>query len=259
MRFLYSIAIVLLLWLPGLAQEKKVVLATLYWPPYTGANLPGEGESSLIVRQAFKAVGYDLEIRYYPWSRLLYEVQHDEDIDGYYPEYIGRESHFLYSNSIGKSPLGFAKRTSRDITWYSYDDLKQYIIGIVSGYVNTPRFDAMVSAGEIRVDLAGTDLFNLRKVLAGRVDLAVVDQNIYDYFVNADALLHSHREDLEMIPHLMDINDLYVCFPKSEAGTELMTLLNKGLQQLDLNRIRETYMDRIKKQVRQSAPGGAFH
>ncbi len=39
---------------PVFAAEKKVVLASLNWPPYIGAELPGQGASAEVVRAAFK-------------------------------------------------------------------------------------------------------------------------------------------------------------------------------------------------------------
>ncbi len=104
------------------------------------------------------------------------------------------ENIFLFSDRIGRSALGLVERSSASVHWDEVTDLKKYFIGVVRGYVNTTSFDSMVEAGEIRVDESVSDLFNLRKVLAGRVDMAVADINLFNYWSNFDEQLSSRRE-----------------------------------------------------------------
>jgi polar amino acid transport system substrate-binding protein len=236
------------------AAGEKIVLASLEWPPYAGESLVGNGASSMIVREAFRAVGLDLEIRFYPWNRLLHEMANDPSIQGYFPEYAGREELYNYSNSIGKSPIGFAKRTSTNVSWNTYEDLQNYRIGVVSGYINTKRFDEMVTAGEVRINTTGFDRLNLRKVLQGRVEMAVVDMNVFRFFVRTDPILYPNRTEIEMDPHLMDISTLYVCFPKTENGKRLQSLFNKGLREVPVRLLQNKYLDELLKSVGRTVP-----
>jgi len=256
-RFILSFFFMLVLAFPCAASE-KIVLASSEWPPYAGESLVGNGASAMIVREAFRAVDIELEIRFYPWNRLLHEMANDPTIQGYFPEYTGREDLYNYSDSIGKSPIGFAKRVSGATTWNSYDDLKKYRIGVVSGYINTKRFDEMVTAGEIRINTTGFDRFNLRKVLLGRVEMAVVDMNVFRYFVRTDPLLYPNRTDIEMDAHLMDIINLYVCFAKTEKGDRLQSLFNKGLRKVHVRRMQNNYVDELVKSLGQAVPVKKF-
>lgn len=52
------------------------------------------------------------------------------------------------------------------------------MIGTVSGYVNIADFDARVVAGRLVTDPAIDDVSNLRKVIAKRVPVSVVDRNV---------------------------------------------------------------------------------
>jgi len=256
-RFILSFLFILVFSFPCAAAE-KIVLASLEWPPYAGESLMGNGASSMIVREAFKAVGVELEIRFYPWNRLLNEMANDPTIQGYFPEYSGRENLYNYSNSIGKSPIGFAKRTSGKTTWNTYDDLKKYRIGVVSGYINTKRFDEMVTAGEIHINRTGFDRFNLRKVLQGRVEMAVVDLNVFRYFVRTDYFLYPNRNEIEMDARLMDISNLYVCFPKTEKGERLQSLFNRGLRKVSVRALQNHYVDELVKSLGQTVPAEKF-
>ncbi len=256
MRFLLFILHAVLcvsLSVPVFAAEKKVVLASLNWPPYTGDELPGQGASAEVVRAAFKAVGYDVEIRIFPWVRAFNEARYNLDVAGYFPEYksVERGKYFLFSDRIGRSALGLVERSSASVHWDEVTDLKKYFIGVVRGYVNTTSFDSMVEAGEIRVDESVSDLFNLRKVLAGRVDMAVADINLFNYWSNFDEQLSSRRGELSVNPHLLGINDMHVCFRNGRTGEKLMKAFNAGLQLIDVSGIQQAYFEDLYKNVTQ--------
>lgn len=237
---------------PALAGG-KVVLASLEWPPYTGAALLHQGATSAVVRAAFKAVGYDVEIRFLPWNRAVEAARFDDEVVAYFPEYPNeiRGKDFLCSNRIGKSPLGFAERRARGIDWFEYGDLKRLVIGVVDGYVNTRQFDEMVASGEIETDRSMSDLFNLRKVLAGRVDYGVIDMNVYEYLLHSDPMLYSRRGELRFDSRLLGINDLVVCFRSGPDGAALRDRFNEGLAtirpRLLQGEVLETILDALEE------------
>jgi len=247
-RFLYIFFLLTLLGAPCFAGGEKIILATGEWPPYVGSALPGQGATAEVVRAAFKAVGIDVEFRFYPWSRAVYEARSNPDLAGYFPEYPHdlRERQFYYSNSVGKSSLGFAKRKARNIQWSGYGDLKAYSFATVRGYANTKLFDAMVAKKEVVVDESVSDLFVLRKVLAGRVDYGVIDANVFSYLMHKDEYLFSRRGELRMDSHLLDILDLFVSFKRSKQGRCLLEMFNEGLSIVYPLRIQREYMEKLK-------------
>ncbi|MFH1914818.1 MAG: ABC transporter [Pseudomonadota bacterium] len=235
--FVKAVMLVVLLALaPGLAVGgERVVLATLEWPPYTGESLPEGGATSVVVREAFRAMGYELELRFYPWNRVLHEARENPDIAGYFPEYPEnwRRDRFLKSRSIGTSPLGLASRAEVVINWQTLDDLARYTLGTVAGYANTMEFDAMVVRGRLTTDASNTDTLNLRKALVGRVDAAVVDANVFTYLSKTDPVLRAGRDELVLHDRLVGTNELVACFPDTEAGRKLLLDFNQGLLAVD--------------------------
>ena len=226
----------------------KVILATGEWPPYVSADLEGQGATVEVVRAAFKAVGVDVEIRFYPWTRTMYEAKHDKALAGYFPEYPREEveSEFLLSDSIGKSPLGFAKIKGRRIQWLTHSDLTKYSIATVRGYANGERLDAMVKAGDIVADESVSDTFVLRKVLAGRVDYGVIDINTFDYLMKADVLLRKGKQNLEMDSHLLEVLNLHVCFNQGARGERMRDLFNEGLKRIRPMLIQRQYFQDLR-------------
>lgn len=239
---LYKGLLLLISWLilqsPALAEGKKIILGSLEWPPYVSEHLPGNGTSGKVVRAAFKAVGYELEIRFYPWARTLDDVMTQHELVGYFPEYYSdeRAKHFLFSDSIGKSPVGIVSGRYKRVRWVTLSDLKQYTIGVVRGYINTPEFDSAVARGELKVKEAVSDVINIRKVINGRLDMAVVDINTFSYFEEHDKIIRSGRMKLHINPHLLGINDLFVCFKNGRNGKELQRLFNEGLRRIHMEK-----------------------
>lgn len=224
-----------LLLAPSAAGAEPVVrLTTLEWPPYTMAAEP-HGAVEDVVRQAFKAVGYDLVVDYLPWNRAVLNARTDPAVAGYFPEYASDQvaADFIYSPSVGQGPLGFAERNRDPVTWRELDDLVDIPIGVVSGYINTPEFDSRVAAHRLRVDDVPNDALNLRKLAGGRVRLAVIDRNVMAYLLATDPDLAGLTGKLKFNPHLLGSKDLFVCFRKDRQGREMAALFAQGLAKID--------------------------
>jgi len=67
--------------------DNVVTLASLEWPPYAGAQLPEQGTANAVVRAAFAAMDFRLDIKFFPWSRAVSLVETQYNYIGYTPEY----------------------------------------------------------------------------------------------------------------------------------------------------------------------------
>jgi polar amino acid transport system substrate-binding protein len=221
----------------GLDEQNHVVrLTTLEWPPYNSNELPEQGVNTAVVRAAFAAIGYKLEIGFYPWSRTVALAQSDPAYVGYFPEYYAdrlRQSCWL-SDPAGSGPLGLAERKDHPVVWNNIEDLAAYRIGVVQDYVNTADFDARVASGRQRVDIAMSDETNLKKLAVGRVPLAIIDPRVFAYLVRHSPDLRSIADKLQMNAHLLDDKPLYVCFRRDANGERAMKLFNDGVKKIDV-------------------------
>jgi len=251
-RRLFLLILLTLLIVVGIGTQARcagrtVVLTSLEWPPYTGVALPDAGASGKVVRSAFESMGYAVEVRYFPWKRAVDLALHDPDVDGIYPEYVSsfRIGQFLYSDEIGSSPVGFAEYAGRDIVWERLEDLSGLGLGTVKGYVNTESFDRMVADGDLVVDESVSDPLNLRKVLGGRVDLAVIDVNVFRYLCLTDDSIRPNAHLLMINPRLLGINSLHVCFKMGGRGRELLRVFNEGLKRISAGNVQSRYLEMI--------------
>jgi polar amino acid transport system substrate-binding protein len=219
----------------GAAQATSAAvirLASLEWPPHAGAQLEGEGTSIERVRQALAHEGLRLEVEFRPWTRAVAEAgRGDNGIVGFLPEYASDASRagWWLSSPIGESPLGFVERRDRPVNWRQLEDLAGFRIGVVRGYINESHFDALAAKGVLTTEAAADDLTNLRKVAAGRLDLAVIDAAVLAHLVAQHPDLRDAALPLQLNPRLLERKTLHVAFRRDAEGRFAFERLERGL------------------------------
>lgn len=222
------------------AQDKVIRLTSLEWPPYAGEKVAEQGASVAVVRAAAEAMGYKLEVKFYPWERAVKMAQDGASgYHGYFPEYHSDEvaKTFVLSDPIGSGPLGFVEQKSAPVAWGSLAELKGKTIGTVSGYVNTAEFDAKAASGELKVEAVTDDLTNVRKVGAGRIPMAVIDKHVLNYMLRTDPALAAVKDKVQFNARLLEDKSLYIAFQRSAKGQEAAKVINEGLKKIDVDAI----------------------
>ena len=216
------------------ASAADYKLSTLEWAPYTGAALPGQGVVSATIVEALKASGQRVEVQFFPWSRAVRLVDSDPAYVGFFPAYYSREraARYLYSDPVGHSHVVFLERTDKPVKWTSYDDLQGQRIGVVRGFVNTEALDARIASKVLLAEESPDDRSNILKLVAGRIDLAVVDRQVYMHLVQTDPQLARVAALLQTNPKVLESKNLYVCFQRSARGAAAQRALNAGLRKL---------------------------
>lgn len=196
-----------------------------------------------MAKAAFAAVGYDLTVEFYPWKRAVHLAKEDSHYDGYFPEYYADElkKDFILSNPMGSGPLGFAELKASPISWSKLNDLKHAKIGVVSGYVNTTDFDAMMASGDLKTSAASDDVKNLLKLASSRLNLAVIDKNVLAHLLKTESSLKSSAGKIQFNSHVLEDKQLYICFKKGSRGQKLSAAFNDGLTKIDVNKIMSEF------------------
>lgn len=217
-------------------SDRVIRLTSLYWPPYSGQELPEQGFNIFTVRQAMEKVGFRLEVHFYPWSRAVkLGTAGDSSYEGYLPEYYDKAlaKKVVFSDPIGKGPLGLAENRYHPIIWTHLDDLKKYRLGVVQDYVNTIEIDKRIAAGELHAFPAISDAQNLKKLAHHRIDLAIVDVNVFYFLTQNDPEVIRLQKTIQMQPKVLVNKNLYVVFKRTAKGEALAKELNKGLKLLN--------------------------
>ncbi|MCE9688236.1 transporter substrate-binding domain-containing protein [Shewanella sp. AS16] len=226
-----------MLCLPPQLQAEVLHLTSLHWPPYSSQNLANQGAAVAVVRAAVEAMGHELEVDFYPWSRAIKLANMpNAQYVGYFPEYGFKTDKYLFSSSLGSSPLGLVEQKLHPISWVQLRDLNQYTLGVVRDYVNTEELDAMISAGVQKVEFSSSDEHNVRKVAAARVDAAVIDVHVLNYILKQGGF-EGLASRLQVNRRLLADKQLYIAFQNSAQGRRWRAITDAGLQKIDVAKI----------------------
>jgi polar amino acid transport system substrate-binding protein len=180
---------------------------------------------------AFKRVGYNVDIQYFPWKRAL-EKSLAGDFDLLLGAYYTKERELLlaYSEPIGKLDLCLVKRSEDDIRFTSLEDLKPYRIGLVRGAAVRPDFD-LAARTFLNIEYVSILKYNIRKLLHRRIDL-FVDKR----FMVQKILREEYPDSIDKVdilsPPLRSFA-FYNAFPRSRPShLQYLNAFNKGLSQL---------------------------
>jgi polar amino acid transport system substrate-binding protein len=222
--------------LPVQAEHLRLVTGEL--PPYATRERSDEGIALDIVRKAFAHVGTTVSYTFKPWTRSLEEARAGQwDGTAYWGKNPTRDVGFLISDNVLTEQWVFLYRQRTDggeaFSWETLADLKGQRIAAVQSYTYTPEFWDMQKAGTLKVELAQDDLGNLRRLVAGRVDVVVMERNVACYLMNAHfkpeevAGVRAHPKLLtsQFTTHLM-------LSEKLPQSAERMKAFNRGLAQL---------------------------
>lgn len=226
---LAAAALPLLPLLPARAAERPLRLVATEFPPYTGSALPGGGVACEITRAALRQAGREMELSFRPWARALLEFQrgdHDGVIGTWRSEERERTMHFPAPLGI-VNQVGFMARSDRRRRIDDLGALAGLRIGVVHGYVNPPRFDA----ANLSVEGAVDDLANLRKLLAGRVDLVLIDKGVGAHLLETQ--LREAAGRLTWLDPAVSEIPLYTVFSKVRPeGERFAAALSRGVGEL---------------------------
>ncbi|WP_199179894.1 substrate-binding periplasmic protein [Chromobacterium sinusclupearum] len=215
------------------APRLKITLSNQEWPPYMGQELPYDGILSRLVKEAFARGGVDVAFRYYPNNRTLQSARNGQ-VDGSFgwAPTAERKRDLLYTLPVLSARMVFFQRKERPLAWSRWSELKGARVGITVGNFYSDDFDAQVKNGTLTVDNAPDDLINLRKLIAGRIDLFPIDQEVGKYLIAhhfspaQGAVLEAQNKTFWAAPlHV-------VIWRKHARGPELVERFNRGLKAL---------------------------
>jgi polar amino acid transport system substrate-binding protein len=236
-----------LLWLgpcqPILAAEPAALpvlkIVSLDWPPYTGANEPGQGSATVTLRRVFLRLGYQLDVEFMPWSRAMLEAKRPQSsYIGYFPEYPIDDPQVQLSASIGSSELRLIQHVDNHFAVNSVLDLLHHAFFVVKDYVNTPELDRLIAQRKLKPQLSLSDKNSIQKIAYKRGELAVIDAKVFQHLISHDTeLLATVQGKVRLHPFVLGQQSLHVAFNKQHPSyPKLLQQLNAELSKLQPGR-----------------------
>ncbi|MEE1674402.1 transporter substrate-binding domain-containing protein [Agarivorans aestuarii] len=228
-----TILMITVLALPVRAAE-LVTLSSGEWPPFTSKSLAHQGFYSEIVRQAFALENYEVQYQFLPWARAyMYVEQGNVDGSLTWAKTHDKEQEVLFSEPVFWHNKVFFHLSHQPFSWQNIDSLKTLNIGATEKYTYGYAFDLAAEQSELKVEYVSSDLLNLKKLLAGRIDVFPSDihvgyQLINQHFTSEEAALFTHH------PKSVQQTYTHVIFSKKnqQRGEQLLAAFNRGLQKL---------------------------
>lgn len=163
-------------------KSKEFRLVTAIYPPYNYVEEQNvKGLNIDIVKAAFSAVNYHVTIDVLPFGRALWYAKQG-DYDGITLWYSKpREQWFHFSNPFTQSELIFFKKSSLKIKYRNIADIQPFSIGTVQKYAY-PKF--ITDNTELKLSPVITDEQNIKKLVLGRIELALIDHRMAVFIMN---------------------------------------------------------------------------
>jgi polar amino acid transport system substrate-binding protein len=242
---------IMLLSVTAIADDKIVNVVVSDHPPfeYIGENGNITGIDVDIITEVFKRAGYKVEFTLLPWMRALDLVTKGE-VDAmasivYSPEH---NKMLMLSNSIAYSQNFFFKKKSLKVNPKNFDDLKSYSIGTLINYPYGKKFD-QAKFPDIEVMASTSPIMdNLKKLVAGRVDLIVCELLSCNYFINK---YPDRFVDIDYIesPPVNDIMPYYLGFSRKNhiRSAMLLKIFNDELKKATMDGTTAEILLKYKK------------
>ncbi len=223
---------VLLIWLlifTGAPLEARTltIAAEEFWPPYIDPSLPEGGLVLEVTIRALEKVGHEVEVVWLPWSRALRETRaglYDGLAGCYYtPE---RTKDLTYPEPAITTEMVFFKLKEHNIKFSTLNDLRGQRIGVIRNYTNTPEFDA---ADYLIKDVGEDATYNIRKLLAGRVDLIIGNRGSIQNIIDQRFPLEAQR--IEVLKPILESKMIFTAFSSKRQGHQtIVNDFNRGLK-----------------------------
>ena len=225
-------------------QAREISMLTVEWAPHYGSELPEEGLTTAIVKAAFRAGGHVSEVDFIPWTRALKEVEEgkaDIVMGAYHNK--EREQTYIFSDPIYFLQLGLIARPGLGLTRYdSLRELAPYSIGISRGFANSEEFDA---ANYLNKQVASFPNLNIRKLFRGRIDMAVMNFDLFRYEARKEGFCIG---DVEFIEPPLETHGLYLMASRNIAdGNKVIADFNCGLAKIRQNGQFDRIVNRLRK------------
>ncbi len=237
-------ALLLALFIATAAQAREISMLTVEWAPHYGSYLPEQGLTTAIVKAAFKAGGHTSSVYFIPWARALKEVEEgkaDIVMGAYHNK--DREQTYIFSDPIYRLELGLIARPGLGLDRYqNLRDLTPYSIGITRGFANSEEFDA---ANYLDKHVASTTNLNIRKLFRGRIDMAVMNYDLFRYEARKEGFCIG---DVQFIEPPLETHGLYLMASRNiDDGEQIIQDFNRGLETIRKNGEFDRIVNRLRK------------
>lgn len=232
MKKVVSYLVLAIFWLfstQGIATE-QVKGATGEWPPYISQHIKNNGVIIDIVDQVMAGAGYDVSWEFFPWKRAYKNtVAGLADISAVWSYSKERSEELYISDIIFTSSTVLFHRKDLEVSWNQVSDLSKYRLGGAVGYYYGEALQQAEDDGVITIERIADDQFNLRKLVSGRIDIAILNIDVGYYMIH-DMFPPQVVATITNHPRKIVNSELRLLISKqSSSGQQILERFNQSL------------------------------
>ncbi len=228
--------LMLLFWqLPTLAASTPLQarFSNPSYPPFLDEQLAQGGIMSAVVSEVFRRGNVAVSYSWYPNNRAI-QLARNGSSDGSlgWTPTAERQRDLLFSEPVMPFRMVLFQRAGESYPWQTLADLAPYRFGITAGNYYSDAFSILQQQGVLKVDIAGDDNSNLRKLLAGRIDLFPMEWEAGQLLVRN--LLRPHQAR-QLVPQEREYWTTPLCVAvsrKHPQAAELIARFNRELRKM---------------------------
>lgn len=202
-----------------------------------------DGALPAILNEIGKQTGLRFRLQLYPWKRAyqtavsgksgLIGVSRNQE----------REQLFDFSEPLYFDDINLIAIKSRPVNFNSFDDLQNRRIGAQNGASFGEQADKEIAARHIELERDDSASSRLKKLLAGRLDLAIIGNGRagLELLLKSDAMLNASRDQFVILARPLNQDPLYLAFPKAMKMQATLARINQAVLQLNNPKKRKAH------------------
>ena len=171
----------------AIAEQRVVRVAGDPYPPWTEGEVGSKATGGVaveIAQQLFDRLGMKTLTVVYPFERGMQRIKDgSEDVILMVSKTQEREAFISFTPPIRNSRWVFFHLKEKDFKWTQWEDFKAYRIGYVTGNNVGKEFPAAAEKYNYYIEEVKADLFNAKKLLLRRIDIALTDLEVMQRIV----------------------------------------------------------------------------
>lgn len=198
------------------AETRTLRLSAAQATPYFDPDVPHGGTAMQFIRRMIEHIGAEVEVAFVPRKRALEEARNGSfQLSAAWPLRTSTFGDFIYVGPVVQERQVFFVRNDSPLQdWSAFDDLRGLRIGIVSGFTYTQDLMSLATLGSLDLHEAPSDLTNLRKLYAGRIDVFAVT-DVTGWHLIKTEFPEDAQAQFRELPTPLSENDSYLLVPRA--------------------------------------------
>ncbi|MBV8125747.1 MAG: transporter substrate-binding domain-containing protein [Burkholderiaceae bacterium] len=182
-----------------------------------------------ILQEVSKISGDQYDLQLYPWKRAQAMATTGQGGIAHFSWTEERARIFDFSDPVVADDIQLWVKKGNEFNYKLPRDLKGHMVGAKDGASFGQAIDELMAKGEISVDRDLGFQDRIRKLLLGRIDVAIVE-GVHDYAGGSEGNVGSNGlQNITVLPTPLVHDPLYLAFPKSMNKGAALERFNKAL------------------------------